>query len=44
MKLKLLNRKRNTKRVQSFIRQLISANHISINIKKYGAYQITESD
>ena len=28
---------------QSFIRQLISANHISINIKKYGAYQITES-
>ena len=28
---------------QSFIRQIISANHISINIKKYGAYQITES-
>ena len=28
---------------QSFIRQLISANHISINIKKYGAYQISES-
>ena len=28
---------------QSFIRQLISANHITINIKKYGAYQISES-
>ena len=28
---------------QNFIRQLISANHISIDIKKYGAYQITES-
>ena len=28
---------------QNFIRQLISANHIFINIKKYGAYQITES-
>ncbi len=25
---------------QNFIRQLISANHISINIKKYGVYQI----
>lgn len=28
---------------QSFIRQLISANHVSIDIKKYGAYVITES-
>ena len=28
---------------QSFIRQLISANHIRINIQKFGSYEITES-
>jgi len=33
----------NKKFWQNFIRQMISANHIKINIKKYGIYEITSS-